>query len=64
MRQANGDESQYRLVGVDETDVDRGWVSWLSPIAKALFNARLGEKVRFKFPSGEEQLEIIGITFD
>ena len=64
VRQANGDESQYRLVGVDETDVDRGWVSWLSPIAKALFNARLGEKVRFKFPSGEEQLEIIGITFD
>ena len=64
VRHANGEASQYRIVGVDETDVDRGWVSWLSPIAKALLNARLGEKVRFKFPSGEEQLEIVSISFD
>lgn len=64
VRNASGDASQYRIVGVDETDIDRGWVSWLSPIAKALLNARLGEKVRFKFPSGEEQLEIVGVSFD
>lgn len=64
VRNASGEASQYRIVGVDETDIDRGWVSWLSPIAKALLNARLGEKVRFKFPSGEEQLEIVRISFD
>ncbi|MSU58094.1 MAG: transcription elongation factor GreB [Pedosphaera sp.] len=64
VRNAAGEESRYRIVGVDETDLDRDWVSWLSPIAKALLNARLGEKVRFKFPSGEEQLEIVAITFD
>jgi transcription elongation factor GreB len=63
VRHLNGETSDYRIVGVDETDTDRGWVSFLSPIAKALLNARLGEKVRFKIPSGEEQLVIIGIRF-
>jgi transcription elongation factor GreB len=64
VRDSKSEESTYRLVGVDETDFDRGWVSWLSPIAKALMNARLGERVRFKFPSGEEELEIIGISYE
>jgi len=64
VRNERGEASQYRIVGTDETDVDRYWVSWLSPIAKALLNARLGQKVRFKFPDGETQLEITRITFD
>jgi len=63
VRERNGEELSYRIVGVDETDIDRGWVSWLSPIAKALFNARLGERVRFKLPSGEEELEIVGVAY-
>lgn len=63
VRREDGEEDQYRIVGVDETDVDRGWVSWLSPIAKALLNAQLGERVRFKFPSGDEQLEIVRIHY-
>ncbi len=58
-----GSESQYRIVGVDETDLDQNWVSWLSPIAKALLNARAGQRVRFKFPSGEEELEIVSIAY-
>jgi transcription elongation factor GreB len=64
VRSINGEETSYRIVGVDETDLDRSWVSWLSPIAKALLNARLGQKVKFKFPAGEEELEIIAITFE
>ena len=53
-----------RIVGIDETEADRGWVSWLSPIARALLNARLGEGVRFKLPSGEEELEILRIEYE
>lgn len=64
VRNRRKEETQYRLVGVDETDVDRGWVSWLSPIARALLNARLGERVRFKFPSGEDELEILRIEYE
>ena len=64
VRNQGGDESRYRIVGVYETDIDRDWVSWLSPIAKALLNARLGERVRIKLPGGEEQLEIVGVVYE
>jgi transcription elongation factor GreB len=57
-------EISYRIVGVDEADPDRGWVSWPSPIARALLQARLGERVSFKFPSGEETLEILEISYE
>lgn len=61
---SSGEELTYRIVGVDETDFERGWVSWLSPIAKALLTARLGDRVRFKFPTGEEELEIVSIRYE
>ncbi len=64
VRERNGQETRYRIVGVDETEIDRGWVSWLSPIAKALLNARLGQRVRFQFPSGEAELEIVDIRYE
>jgi len=64
VRDRRSEETRYRLVGVDETDVDRGWVSWLSPIARALNQARLGQRVRFRFPSGEDTLEIIRIEYE
>lgn len=64
VRGHGGAESRYRIVGVDETDLDQNWVSWLSPIAKALLNSRTGQRVRFKFPSGEEDLEIVSIAYE
>jgi transcription elongation factor GreB len=64
VRSRNREETRYRIVGIDETDADRGWVSWLSPIARALLNARVGERVRFKFPSGEEELEILDLEYE
>ena len=64
VRERNGAEEQYRIVGVDETDIARGWVSWLSPIARALLNARRGQKVRLRLPAGDEELEIMGISYE
>ena len=64
VRDRSGGESRYRIVGVEETDSDRGWVSWISPIGKALLNARLGEHVRFELPSGQEELEILSIAYE
>lgn len=64
VREGDGNEATYRIVGVDEIDIDRGWVSWLSPIAKALLNNKRGQRVRFKFPSGEETLEIVDIRYE
>jgi transcription elongation factor GreB len=64
IRESDGNEESYRIVGVDEMDIERGWVSWVSPIAKALLNRKRGERVRFKFPSGEETLEILDIRYE
>jgi transcription elongation factor GreB len=64
VRERSGEETAYRVVGVDETDLDRNWVSWLSPVAKALLNARVGQRVRLKLPGGEEELEILRVSFE
>ena len=63
VRERSGEESRYRIVGIDEADIERGWVSWLSPIARALMNARLGQCVLLKLPSGDEELEVISIGY-
>jgi transcription elongation factor GreB len=64
VRASDKTETSYRIVGVDETDVENNRVSWMSPIAKALLNRRRGQQIRFKFPSGEETLEIIEISYE
>lgn len=63
VRDKQGEESIYRIVGVDEADIDRDWIGWLSPLAKALVNARVGAHVRFRVPAGEQQLEILDISY-
>jgi transcription elongation factor GreB len=64
VREPDGNETSYRIVGLDEADPDENWVSWMSPIAKALLNRKRGERIQFKFPSGEETLEIINISYE
>jgi transcription elongation factor GreB len=64
VREPDGSTTRYRIVGVDETDLDRNWVSWLSPVARALLNARLGDRVTLKAPRGAKELEITGIEFE
>ena len=63
VRDQNGEEFQYRIVGVDETDIDRGWVSWCSPIARALLNANLGQRIALKVPAGDLELDILAIRY-
>jgi transcription elongation factor GreB len=64
VRENDGSEEQYRIVGADETDLDRNWVSFFSPIAKALLNARPGQRIKFRVPAGEQELEIIALTYE
>jgi transcription elongation factor GreB len=56
-------ERVYQIVGIDETDAKRGRVSWISPIGKALLQAKVGDVVLLKTPKGEEELEIIAIEY-
>jgi transcription elongation factor GreB len=57
------DERTVTIVGIDEVDVKRGQVSWLSPIARALLKKRSGDVVTLATPSGEAEIEIIGVRY-
>jgi transcription elongation factor GreB len=57
------DERTVTIVGVDEVDVKRGQVSWLSPIARVLLKRRSGDIVTLATPSGEAEIEIIGVRY-
>ena len=56
-------ERTVTIVGVDDVDPANGRVSWVSPIAKALLKAREGETVTLRSPAGEEQLEILEVSY-
>lgn len=58
-----GDIMTYRIVGAHETNFELNWISWVSPLAKALLKARVGDRVRFNAPGGEQNLEITAVSF-
>jgi transcription elongation factor GreB len=58
-----GTEKTVTIVGIDETDLDRGQVSWISPIARALMKAREGDVVELRTPGGIEPIEVIEIRY-
>jgi transcription elongation GreA/GreB family factor len=53
----------YTIVGEDEADAEHGKVSWISPLARALMDARVGDMVTWRRPSGDAELEIVAITY-
>ena len=61
VRDEHGEETRYRLVGVDETDLTRGWVSWMSPLARAILNQPQGAIIDFMTPVGPKKMEIISV---
>jgi transcription elongation factor GreB len=46
----NGTRTCYRIVGEDEIDLDRGHISWRSPLGRALLKKRAGETAVFRRP--------------
>ncbi len=58
-----GNEKSYHIVGVDESDPAKGRISWISPIAKALISARVGDVVTLELPDGNAELEILQIDY-
>ena len=60
---ADGEETRISIVGVGEVDVDKGYVSWISPIAKALIKARVGDTVQLQTPNGPKAIEILEVTY-
>jgi transcription elongation factor GreB len=58
-----GTEMTITIVGIDEADLDRGQVSLLSPVAKALMKAHQGDIVELRAPAGVEQIEVLAIRY-
>ena len=58
-----GKETIITIVGVDEVDLEKGHVSWVSPIAKALIKARLGDCVVIQTPTGPCEIEILDVQY-
>ncbi len=56
-------EHTVKIVGIDEADLEKGFISWLSPVAKALMKAGRGDVIKLRTPRGEETLEVIDIAY-
>ena len=63
LRDEQGQDQTYQIVGVDETHFARGRISWVSPLARALLKAHEGDLVRFQSPAGWREIEVIMIEY-
>ena len=61
---AAGTEREVRIVGVDEVDLERQYISWVSPLAKALMKSGSGDRVILRAPGGTEQLHILDVRYE
>jgi len=59
----DGGVAEYRIVGADESDVGKGWISIDSPVAKAILGKREGDEVTVLRPKGEATYTIVGIHY-
>ena len=61
---AAGASHTVRIVGLDEMDPSRNYVSWISPVARALIKAREGDTVTLHTPGGDEQVDIVEVRYE
>ncbi len=59
---ASGDRKVYRLLGQDETDIDRGIISVTSPLGKALIGKEVDDIVEVKTPNGLREYEVVEVS--
>ena len=60
---SGGREQTVCIVGIDETDPAKHYVSWISPVARALIKCREGDVVTLRTPGGDEELEIVEVLY-
>lgn len=57
-----GIEKRFVIVGIDESDLSRGWISYKAPLGAALMKASEGDYVTYKTPKGELGVEILKVS--
>jgi transcription elongation factor GreB len=63
VRDEQGAESRYRIVGVDEADPEQGRISYLSPLARALIDRGAGEQATVASPRGPRALTVVALAY-
>ena len=58
-----GVERRITILGIDEADTLAGQVSWVSPVARALLKARVGDEVSLVMPDGVRVLSVISVDY-
>jgi transcription elongation factor GreB len=64
VRDTHGVEKEYQIVGVDEVEAAAGRISWLSPLARSLHLAGVGDTVQCRGPAGVSEMEVLAIRYD
>ena len=59
----NGQQQTVAIVGIDEADAPHGKISWISPLARAIMKAHIGDEVLLHTPDGDEYIEIENIRY-
>lgn len=59
----DGRETTVTILGVDEADSSRHEISWVSPVARALLKARVGDVVRLVVPGGSQELDVVSVSY-
>lgn len=59
----SGQETTVTILGVDEAESARHQISWVSPVARALLKARVGDVVRLAVPGGVQELEVLSVSY-
>ena len=60
---ANGDTANYRIVGPDETDAQRGWISIDAPLARAMLKKRVDDEFEAELPAGPARFAIVAVDY-
>jgi len=60
----DGNEKTYRIVGADESDMQRGYISMDSPVARALLGKREGAEVTVRVPKGDVEYTIVAVRYE
>jgi transcription elongation factor GreB len=62
-RDADGREHTVSIVGTDEVDLDRRYISWMSPLARALMKSTAGDRVVVRAPGKTEHIEVLDVEY-
>jgi transcription elongation factor GreB len=58
-----GRERVVSIVGIDEVDLNRRYISWISPLGRALMKSSVGDRVVLRAPTRTEHLEILDVEY-